>query len=468
MADELIVKNTVKALSPRIVAVHGPTGTGKSTVFPLAIAHWAEQKEGLKSGLTLCAQPRRILAQQLCERVRLNRKMHRHDKTVGYKIARDSSRNTMTKLLYCTEAIVAMMLQQYLVSSNDEDVQDVITTVVIDEVHNRSAHSNYVLALTLAAMQKHSHLRLVLMSATGDHSLVEERIPHCQQLVMKGAMHHVKRCFLDQSLDQSHSLLNLMAQIVITFHNERAGRPLVDNTCQRSGVKESNKFMVFLPGLAQIYQFCEILQRAIDLGWTEMLIPLPFHGQSPPEDVKAVFEDPSVLAATNQYPLVQNPHIFRAESFEKHSAPQEFQELWMAHREPRFARSCIACTNVAESGITIPNVGIVIRSGVQRRVSTDVRTGATVNALLKGAFVAITWSFWSHRLRSAHQYDESQAVFVTSEVSRPGTTRRKRHQSDDFTISSCWEILFSSSFPVSTASNGANPCKREDVPPRNS
>ena len=48
MADEFIVKNTVKALSPRIVAVHGLTGTGKSTVFPLAIAHWADQTEGLK------------------------------------------------------------------------------------------------------------------------------------------------------------------------------------------------------------------------------------------------------------------------------------------------------------------------------------------------------------------------------------------------------------------------------------
>ena len=294
------MKNTVKALSPRIVAVHGPTGTGKSTVFPLAIAHWAEHAEGLKPGLTLCARPRRILAQQLCKRVRLNRKMHRHDKTVGYKIARDSSRNSTTKLLYCTEAIVAMMMQQYLVSSNDADVQDVITTVVIDEVHNRSAHSDYVLALTLAAMQKHSHLRLVLMSATGDHSLVKERIPHCQQLVMKGVMRHVKRCFLDHPLDQSDNLLNQMAQIVITFPNERVGRPLVDETCQSSGVNESNKFMVFLPGLAQIYQFCEILQRAIDLGWTEMLIPLPFHGQSPPEDVKALFADPSVLAATNQ------------------------------------------------------------------------------------------------------------------------------------------------------------------------
>ena len=280
----------------------------------------------------------------------------------------------MTKLLYCTEAIVVMMMQQYLVSSNEEDVQDVITTVVIDEVHNRSAHTDYVLALTLAAMQKHSHLRLVLMSATGDHSLVGERTPHCQQLVMKGVMHHVKRCFLDHPLDQAHNLLNRMAQVVITFHNERVGRPLVDETCQRSGVNESNKFMVFLPGLAQIYQFCEILQRAIDLGWTEMLIPLPFHGQSPPEDVNAVFADPSVLAATGKYPLGQN-------LLPSHLRPREFQELWMAHRDPRFARSCIVCTNVAESGITIPNVGIVISSGVQRRVSTDVRTGATVNAL---------------------------------------------------------------------------------------
>ena len=315
MEDELIVKNTVKALSPRIVAVHGPTGTGKSTVFPLAIAHWAEQTEGLRQGLTLCAQPRRILCQQLCERVRKNRRMDRYDKTVGYKIARDSSRNTATKLLYCTEAIVAMMMQQYLVSTQGTEVQDMITTVIIDEVHNRSAHSDYVLALTLAAMQKVTHLRLVLMSATGDHSLVTERIPHCQQLVMKGVMHHVRRCFLEQPLDQAHNLLNQMAQIVITFHNERVGRPLVDETCRQSGVNVSNKFMVFLPGLPQIYQFCEILQRAIDLGWTEMLIPLPFHGQSPPDEVEAVFTDPSVLAATNKYPLAWNPSIFDAETF---------------------------------------------------------------------------------------------------------------------------------------------------------
>ena len=71
--------------------------------------------------------------------------MHYKDKTVGYMIARESSRDASTKLLYCTEAIVALMMQAYLVSSATPQPQDMITTVVIDEVHSRSAHGDYVL-----------------------------------------------------------------------------------------------------------------------------------------------------------------------------------------------------------------------------------------------------------------------------------------------------------------------------------
>ena len=235
-------------------------------------------------------------------------------------IARESSRDTSTKLLYCTEAIVALMMQAYLASSAPPLPQDVITTVVIDEVHNRSAHSDYVLALTLAAMQKTTDLRLVLMSATGDHNLVRERIPYCQQLVMKGVMHKVKRRFLEQPLDRSANLLNQMAQIVITYHNEKAGKPLIEETCHNKGVNLSNKIMVFLPGLAQIFQFCEILQRALDLGWTEMLIPLPFHGQSSTECVEAVFADPAVLASTGKHPMGQNPSTYDSDAFQKFAA----------------------------------------------------------------------------------------------------------------------------------------------------
>ena len=61
---------------------------------------------------------------------------------------------------------MALMMQARLMSTAPPSPQDVITTVVIDEMHNSSAHSDYVLALTLAVMQKTPDLRLVLMSAT--------------------------------------------------------------------------------------------------------------------------------------------------------------------------------------------------------------------------------------------------------------------------------------------------------------
>ena len=123
MKDAVIIQNTIHALSPRIVAVHGPTGTGKSTVFP-AIAHWAKHAQGLKRGLTVCAQPRRILAQQLCERVRSNRKMWYKDKTVGYMIARESCKDSSSKLLYCKEAVVALMMQTRLMTTEPAQSQD--------------------------------------------------------------------------------------------------------------------------------------------------------------------------------------------------------------------------------------------------------------------------------------------------------------------------------------------------------
>ena len=178
------------------------------------------------------------------------------------------------------------------------------------------------------------------------------------------------------------NMLNMIAQIVITYHNDRAGKPLVDDTCHSKGVNLSNKIMVFLPGFAQIHQFCEILQRALDFGWSEMLIPLPFHGRSSTECVDAVFAEPSVLAATGKYPLGQNPSIYDADAFRESEAPQGIQEIWSAYREPRYARSCIVCSNVAESGVSVPNVGLVISSGVQRRVSTNIRTGSTVHGIL--------------------------------------------------------------------------------------
>ena len=244
------------------------------------------------------------------------------DKSVAYVIARESSRDDSSKILYCTGAVVQLMMQSRLSSSKTAKQKDDITTIIVDEVHNRSVQSDYVLALTLAAMQKSSRLRLVLMSATGDHRLVEERIPYCQRLLMKGAMHCVRRYFRTQPVEQDDQLLTMIAQIVIVKHNERAGKPLIEHTYRTDGSANlSKKFMIFVPGLAQIHQLCEIFRRALDFGWTWGLISLPFHSQSSEECSDAVFTDPSVLAPRHQ--LGMNPDIYRDEVFEMYKARKQ-------------------------------------------------------------------------------------------------------------------------------------------------
>ena len=48
------------------------------------------------------------------------------------------------------------------------------------------------------------------MSATGDHQLVRDRIPYCQRLVMKGAMHQVKKDISDISHGRTFNTLNMI------------------------------------------------------------------------------------------------------------------------------------------------------------------------------------------------------------------------------------------------------------------
>ena len=86
----------------------------------------------------------RILAQELCNRVKENRRVKVTSKAVGYAIAREALKDASTKILYCTEAVVALMMQSYLHGATSVHKQEDLTTVIIDEAHNRSSQSDYV------------------------------------------------------------------------------------------------------------------------------------------------------------------------------------------------------------------------------------------------------------------------------------------------------------------------------------
>ena len=58
--------------------------------------------------------------------------------------------------------------------------------------------------------------------------------------------------------------------------------------------------------------------------------------------------------------LGKNPDIHGKEACRMHEAPQEVQDVWKPFMQYQFVRSCSICTNVAESGVTVANVGLVL------------------------------------------------------------------------------------------------------------
>ena len=80
---------------------------------------------------------------------------------------------------------MALFTQSHVQGAGSTHQHEDITTVVVDEVHTRSVQSDYTLALTLLAMRGSDRIRLVILSVTGDHDLVNKRIPRRQRLILK-------------------------------------------------------------------------------------------------------------------------------------------------------------------------------------------------------------------------------------------------------------------------------------------
>jgi HrpA-like RNA helicase len=87
----------------------------------------------------VCTQPRRISAITVAQRVAAERN-EPLGKTVGYAIRMESNRSAATKLLMCTTGVLVRRLAE------DPTLRDV-SHVVVDEVHERSLDSDFLLAL---------------------------------------------------------------------------------------------------------------------------------------------------------------------------------------------------------------------------------------------------------------------------------------------------------------------------------
>lgn len=135
----------------KVVLIAGDTGCGKSTQIPQYL-----YEAGFQS--ICCTQPRRIACISLSKRV-AHEMLCEFGSTVGYQIRFERSKNKNTKIVFMTEGLLLRQL-------STEAALTQFDVIVLDEVHERHLHGDFLLGVAKCLIKARDDLKLVLMSAT--------------------------------------------------------------------------------------------------------------------------------------------------------------------------------------------------------------------------------------------------------------------------------------------------------------
>uniref|UniRef100_A0A3B3UWG0 RNA helicase n=1 Tax=Poecilia latipinna TaxID=48699 RepID=A0A3B3UWG0_9TELE len=97
----------------------------------------------------------------------------------GYQIRMENLSGDWTRLLYCTTGVLLRKLQQ------DRHLSS-LTHIIVDEVHERSVQSDFLLTILKDVVMKRSDLHLILMSATVDCDKFSSYFNRCPVVSIPG------------------------------------------------------------------------------------------------------------------------------------------------------------------------------------------------------------------------------------------------------------------------------------------
>ncbi|KAJ0063816.1 hypothetical protein NL108_006787, partial [Boleophthalmus pectinirostris] len=232
---------------------------------------------------------------------------------VGYQIRFETTRTTATKLIFLTEGLLLRQIQQ------DRELSQ-YQVLIVDEVHERHLHCDFLLGVLRSLLENHSDLRLILMSATINIKLFSNYFNSAPVLQVPGRLFPIQVTYRPIPPEEQASRSEKL--------DPRPYLRILQGIDQRYPPEERGDLLIFLSGLTEISTIQEACQ--IYATHTRRWIILPLH---------------STLS------LAQQDKVFDI--------------------APPGVRKCIISTNIAETSVTIDGVRFVVDSGKVKEMSYD-------------------------------------------------------------------------------------------------
>ncbi|XP_056181430.1 ATP-dependent RNA helicase DHX29 isoform X2 [Falco biarmicus] len=361
----------------RVVVVAGETGSGKSTQVPHFLLEDLLLNEGSNKCNIVCTQPRRIsavsLATRVCEELGCESGPGGKNSLCGYQIRMESRTGEATRLLYCTTGVLLRKLQ-------DDGHLSSISHVIVDEVHERSVQSDFLLVILKEILHKRSDLHLILMSATVDSEKFSSYFSHCPILRISGRSYPVEIFHVEDVIEATGYVLEKDSEYCQKFLEEEE-EVTVNVTSKGGGTMKYQEYVPIQSGssknLAPYYgNYSSRTQQAIvymnpyKINLELILELLAYLDRSPQfknvEGAVLIFL-PGLAHIQQLYDLISTDRRFNLRDRHRlialHSVLSTQDQAAAFTIPPIGIRKIVLATNIAETGITIPDVVFVIDTG---------------------------------------------------------------------------------------------------------
>lgn len=265
--------------------------------------------------------------------------------------------------MYATTGIVMRMLE------GSNELQEV-THLVLDEVHERTIDSDFLLIVLKRLMKKRQDLKVVLMSATVDAERFSAYLGGAPVLNVPGRTFPVQVRYIEDAIELTgYTPTNSPADRLVDLDDDVAEG---ESDGPRSEISKS--LAGYAPTtrstLAQLdeyhIEFDLILQLIAQISMAEPLQPF--------SKAILVFLPGIAEIRTLNDMLLGDPRFSRNwDVYPLHSsiATEEQEAAFLV--PPPGVRKIVLATNIAETGITIPDVTCVIDTGKHKEMRFDER-----------------------------------------------------------------------------------------------